>query len=238
MTRTIYFYFLLILLPLTSIAAKNSEYDDNFYKEEGRLIFKLKGYGIFSSGTQKGFPANNQQGNPANTGKISNTITTGWGLEGSTIVFFNDNIASELNLGLQIQNVSSTALEKVGKGYGANGYTSVKKGKVYGVPIGLNFQYYPFPFGGISPYIGAGYSAIFKFSDSKAFKLHHAHGPVLQVGVDIIARNDSIFTIEVKKYFLKDRFTYKSSFLGGNNPVKSSVKSDPWVISAGLGIKF
>ena len=80
------------------------------------------------------------------------------------------------------------------------------------------------------------------YTSSKAIKVSTGYGPVAQIGVDFISKDDTLFTFDIRKYFLKSNVTFKKSLLGPNNPAISDIRSkvdwSPLVISAGFGFKF
>jgi outer membrane protein len=110
---------------------------------------------------------------------------------------------------------------------------------IYSVPGTFTFQYHVAPFGGFSPYLGAGYSLAYFYTNNKNIRVNKFTGaPVVQAGVDFIAQDNTLITLDVKKYFLTKDVYYKSSFSGRPSDLKSKLKLDPLVISAGVGFQF
>ena len=60
---------------------------------------------------------------------------------------------------------------------------------------------------------------------------------VLQAGIDFVSKDDTIFTFDVRQFFLKSKVTFKSGFLNAPS-VNSTVNWNPLVISAGVGFKL
>jgi len=211
----------------------SDDYDSNYYKEEGSILFKVRGSGIFTKGKLKGLPAATQP-NPI---KVGNLISNGYGIEGSTTVFFTKNIAGELGLGLQLYKTSSSGINAVGKNYSAKP-TEGKKKNIYAVPVSLMFQYHIAPYGAIRPYVGAGYQYTWMVSKAKQFAINSGSGYALQAGVDFALTDDTLISFDVKRYQLEPKVKFKDSFLKGTQGVTSKVKINPIVVSLGMGWKF
>jgi outer membrane protein len=214
----------------------DNDYASNYYAAEGSILFKLRAMGIISKSKAKNFPpVRNKPGvSPGNF------ISNGYGAEGTTTVFFSDNIGAELGLGVSIFKTSSSALKAAQTNYGRSTLL-MKRKDVYGIPLSLMVQYHIAPFGAIDPYLGLGYQGIYFFTKSREYKLGNAHGPAFQVGLDFKLRDDTVFNIDVKRYNLQPKLTYGSKFLGFSDsvqPISGKIKIDPIIVSVGLGFKF
>ncbi len=221
-----------------ALAAKSGDdYDSNYYKEEGSIIFKVRGSGIFTKGSMKGLPAPTSTKGKASPSKVGNLVSNGYGVDGSTTVFFAKNIAAELGLGLQLYKTSSGALGAIGNNY-SNNPVSAKKKNIYAVPASLMLQYHIAPFGAIRPYVGAGYQYTWMLSKASQFSLNSAHGYALQAGVDFALSDDTLISFDVKRYQLEPKVKFKDSFLGAGNGFTSKVKINPIIVSLGMGWKF
>ncbi len=145
--------------------------------------------------------------------------------------FVADNIGIELIAATTKHNVVG-----VGTALGA----SADLGSAWLLPPTLSLQYH-MPVGnnsGIKPYVGAGINYTFFYSEKEAggaitdFNLKDSVGFSLQVGTDIELTENTFFNVDVKKLFLST----DAEINGG--AVTADVKIDPWIIGAGIGMKF
>lgn len=217
-------------------SAASGDYYANYYEDEGDLLFKLRGFYLTTASKPKGFPPS-----VASKEKPGSLVQLGYGIDTATTYFFTDNIAAELSLGIGMMKVKRSALNKaslLGDGTG----TGDKNNQIIIVPAAATIQYHVAPFGGVRPYVGGGIHGTYMYTRSKAIKVSTSYGPVAQMGVDFIAKDDTLFTIDIRKYFLKSNVTFKKSLLTSNDPnikdIRSKVDWNPLVISAGFGFKF
>lgn len=214
--------------------AENNDYEANYYEDEGRLLFKVKAQWLPNlSSAAKGLRAPDKA-DAHNAGKL---LSSGIGLESSTAIFFNDNIAAELSLGIAGIQVNLPHISAIHNNYNATSAQDLvlsKKGNyIYLIPVSITGQFHIAPFGAIRPYVGAGYHGAYIFTPSKYLKVGNGHGPVLQLGVDLVARDDTLITLDVKQYFLDPKVTYKNV-----QNVSGTVKINPLNISVGIGFKL
>lgn len=223
-----------LLFALDSFASAKNDYNSGAYRDEGNILVKFRGSFLYTKGTNKGLPAARNP-NPVKQGHMLNN---GFGIENANTVFFTDHIAAELALGLHFYNTSRTSLKAISTNYG-NGADAGKKRYLVGLPLSFTMQFHLAPFGAIRPYIGGGYSGTYFFSRAKEYKVGMGHGAVFQAGMDIVMTDDNLITVDIKKYSLAPKITYKSSFLGaGYNAFSSKLKIDPWIFSVGIGFKL
>ncbi len=216
--------------------AASGDYYSNYYEDEGDLLFKLRGFYLTTSSKPKGFPAS-----VSTKEKPGSLVQHGYGIDTATTYFFTDNLAAELSLAIGMMKVKGSALSKaasLGDGTGNGG----KNNQIIIVPAAGTIQYHVAPFGAIRPYVGGGIHGTYMYTRSKAIKVSTGYGPVVQIGVDFISKDDTLFTFDIRKYFLKSNVTFKKNLLGPNNPAISDIRSkvdwSPLVISAGFGFKF
>ncbi len=223
----------LSLPSLASEALDNDDKDLDYYTDEGRLLFKIRGFGAITAGKLKSMPA------PTNAVALrgKNLVRNGFGIDTATVVFFNDNIASELSLGFGVLRAKDSTISNISASYGAGNYKSKRK-DIYMIPLTLTAQYHIAPFGAIRPYVGAGYHGAYLFTKSKAFKINNGHGPVLQVGVDFVAKDDTLITFDIRQYYLKTKVIFKDGLVGNNRGFSSKTELNPLVFSVGLGFKL
>lgn len=219
--------------------SEKKNYSSSFYPdEEGSLLFKIRVlYGI-TKAKPSGLPDMYNAGNKA-PGKLSDG---GYGADVAMTIFASDNFAAEVALGFIYHKAKSSTLEAMVNAYGTNapGYER-KKNLFYMIPASLAVQYHVAPFGGIRPYVGAGYSGVFMHTHSSVFRLNNAHGPLIQAGIDFICKDDTLFTLDVRKYFFYSKITFKGSFLSRSlnaRDLSAKMDWDPLVISLGFGFKF
>ncbi len=235
--RIIYAIILSTIVATANIAfAASGDYYANYYEDEGDLLFKVRGFYLSTSSKPKGFPAS-----VSSKEKPGSLVQHGYGVDTATTYFFTDNIAAELSLGIGMMKVKGSALSKaaaLGDGTGVGG----KNNQIIIVPAAGTIQYHVAPFGAIRPYVGGGIHGTYMHTRSKAIKVSTGYGPVVQLGIDFISKDDTLFTFDVRQYFLKSNVTFRKSLLGPNNPaitdIRSKVDWNPLVISAGFGFKF
>jgi outer membrane protein len=223
-----------IVTTLFVFNAVAKEYKHSYYQDEGALLFKIRGTYLNTKAKLTNFPDS-----VANRPKPQSFAQNGYGFDTALTYFFSDNIGVELSTGVGVIRVKKSALESASINFGDGSGKSGKNNDVYYIPASATAQYHIAPFGGLRPYVGVGYNGTFMYTNSKAIKISSGHGPVLQVGVDFVFKNDAIFTFDIRQFFLKSKVTFKKSFLGGGAPdISSNVNWDPTVISAGFGLKF
>ena len=221
---------------VTNFAFANSNisnYNSDYYEDEGQLLFKIRGFYASTSAKPKSLPAQTN----ANAKAPSKLVKSGFGFDIATTYFVSDNIAAELSLGAMLFRVKSSALEEIFNAYGRGAKKISKNNELYMIPLAATLQYHIAPYGGVRPYVGAGFSATYMYSRSKAYKSKPGYGPVLQAGVDLVSRDDTFFTFDVRQYFLSSKLTYKDDFLGGKS-ITSKVTWNPTIFSAGFGFRL
>lgn len=139
--------------------------------------------------------------------------------------FLTDNLAIEA-----IAGTTQHEVKAVGPG------TDVKVHETWVLPPVVSLQYHFAPQAKVSPYVGAGinYMIFYGGDDENGFKvdIDDGFGYALQAGVDVALQGRWSANLDVKKVF----FETDASINGG--ALKTKVKLDPWVLSAGLGYKF
>ncbi len=235
-TKNLVVFFLISLISINSFADKDEDinnYDADYYGNEGNLVFKIRGAGIKTQGAAK-TPPSSTIPKPVAVGSFTEV---GYGLEASTSIFFSPNIAAELSLGFEVLRIKATHLANVAHNNQGNTDGVKKRRELYTMPLTLLGQYHIAPFGSISPYIGGGYHGTYMLTKSKAFKVKNGFGPVLQVGIDFYAKDDTLINVDIKQYFLNTKVDYKEALVG-KKTVSSKIKFNPLVISVGVGFKF
>jgi len=139
--------------------------------------------------------------------------------------FFTDNVAVEVIAGTTKHTVTAKGPT-----------TDVKVKETWVLPPVVSLQYHFAPTAKVSPYVGAGvnYMIFYNGSDKNNFDLDidNGFGFALQAGVDVAVSGPWSANVDVKKVF------FETDATDNRNGVKSKVKLDPWVVSAGFGYKF
>lgn len=200
--------------------------------KSGDIQFKLLGTYVAPDGKIKdvkldaiGLPAGTQA-------KANDNITPTVAIE----YFVSDNISVETIAGVTQHDVD-------GRGALA-GAELVADAKI--VPATLTLKYHFGQDGGVKPYIGAGPS-YFIFIDEKPGattrtlgatrqKMNDTLGLALQAGIDVPVNDKGLsVTLDAKRYFLRPTARW---FAGNTEVLRTRHKLDPWVISAGVGLRF
>lgn len=112
-------------------------------------------------------------------------------------------------------------------------------GTVWLLPPTLTLQYHFSPEGEIRPYVGAGINYTFFYSPTPPPALAPIHyqdhiGFALQAGVDIPFGEDGyFFNLDVKKIFLPTKIRATPTSV-----ITADANLDPWIIGAGVGLRF
>ncbi|HJD56454.1 MAG TPA: outer membrane beta-barrel protein [Rickettsia endosymbiont of Pyrocoelia pectoralis] len=210
------------------------DYDNvPYYENEGALVFKMRLGGVFVDAKQKGLPAPTSK-TPVSVGEL---VKNGYGGDVSTTIFFNNYLATELSLGFNALRTKYTTLANVAHNYGRDVTNLGKSKPIYMIPATITGQFHIAPYGGIRPYIGAGYHGSCLFTQANGLKVRNGHGPVGQIGVDFYAKDDTLINIDVRQFFLNPKLEYKPNLVG-TQKVTSKVKLNPLVVSVGIGFTF
>lgn len=136
--------------------------------------------------------------------------------------FFTDNLSADLIAGVTRHTIRNSAAGRVAS--------------VSLLPPTLTVLYHFDPNGPIRPYLGAGLNyTIFYDADSALpqIKFKDNVGYALQGGVDLPVGNGPYFlNFDVKKLFLN------TSVSASGGAVRAHASLDPWLIGAGVGIRF
>jgi outer membrane protein len=153
--------------------------------------------------------------------KVSDDVIPSLGIE----YFATDHLAVDLTLGTSQHQISA-------QGTGLNADVH----KTWVLPPVLTAQYHFNPKGRFSPYLGTGpnYMVFYSGQDQNGFKvkLKDGFGWAVQGGADYAIAGPWTLNVDVKKVF----FTTKADI--DNGALASTVRLDPWVVSAGVGYRF
>ncbi|WP_250311925.1 OmpW family outer membrane protein [Rickettsia endosymbiont of Oedothorax gibbosus] len=238
-TKKLGVFLLMSCVSISSFANHDSadndygaDYNANYYENDGGLLFRMRAIGIKSSAKQTDFP-NATVKDPVSIGTFAEN---GYGIEASTSVFFANYVAAELSLGFDVLRNKNSNLKNVAYNYGTNPEEVAKRRALYMIPLTVTGQYHIAPFGAIRPYIGVGYHGAYFVNSSKGCTVRNGHGAVLQLGVDLYAKDDTLINLDIKQYFLNTTVEYKSPLV--RKPISSKVKFNPLMIAIGVGFRF
>lgn len=113
------------------------------------------------------------------------------------------------------------------------------------LPATVTLKYH-FDLGGVKPYIGAGPTRFFIFSEgvgadaarlrATRVDLSDEFGLALQAGLDLPLNDRGLgFSLDAKRYFVN---TTASFFAGSTLALQTEHKLDPWVVSGGISYRF
>lgn len=139
--------------------------------------------------------------------------------------FVTDNVALDLTLGTSRHKINA-----VGTGVDVNVHDT------WVLPPVLTVQYHFNPKGRLSPYVGTGPNYMLFYSGENkngyTVKLKDGFGWATQAGVDYAVGGRWAANLDVKKVFFSTDADINSGAL------KSKVKLDPWVVSAGFSYRY
>lgn len=204
--------------------------DDN----DMSILLKAKIGGTYVNGEIKDLP------DPTSTSpeKIEKIFNYGISGNASATVFLTSSLAGEVGVGVSYLNLNKSAFENIANNYEGT-FDKTKSEGEFIIPSYLTAQYYFAPYGGIRPYIGAGYHFTFSTTKSKKYKIENSSGPVIQSGVDFVFADDTYLTLDVKYLMMEPKIKYDKSFIQKNEkPVSGKLKLNPVFIGIGLGFKL
>src|SRR5690606_1551755 len=113
------------------------------------------------------------------------------------------------------------------------------------IPATLTLKYHFNP-GGLSPYLGVGPALFLFFGEDPGstavalgaddFELSNELGVALQAGIDIPVNDRGLsVSLDAKRYFIG---TTARWYAGGTKVIETKHDLDPWVLSAGIGLRF
>jgi outer membrane protein len=183
-------------------------------------------------------------------GKIQGVKLDRIGLPAGTQTKANDNVIPTvaieyfLSNNLSVETIAGVTQHDVdGRGPLA-GAGLVSNAKI--VPATLTLKYHFGKAGGIRPYVGAGPS-YFIFIDEKpgataralgatSQKINDTVGFAMQAGVDVPVNDKGLFvSLDAKRYIMRPLASWSA---GGVEVLRTRHRLDPWVVSAGVGLRF
>jgi outer membrane protein W len=217
---------------VNNIKENYNEIAGTYKHDSGSVSFKAKAFYTYMSTDQE----MSKPPTVADPKLVNGLITTILGADTAATIYFNSNIAFEMGAGFAWIKSDTKILENISSNYGITPKISAIS-DMYMIPITAIFQYHIAAFGGFCPYIGLGYHGNYFINSSENFKIDNNHGPVIQLGINFINKDDTIFTLDIKKYFVTNIVTYSEKVVEKNN-ITSKMKANPLSISLGVGFKF
>ena len=164
------------------------------------------------------------------SGTLSGAPTVGVAVDGDTQLFANVTYMLQDNLGLEL--LAATPFTHT---ISATGALSGDIAKVKQLPPTLSLQYHFSPASNVRPYVGAGINYTTFFDEEataviSSISLDDSWGLAVQAGLDIDMNKDWFFNADVRYIDIETTAT--------TNLGTVDVTIDPWVISAGVGLRF
>ena len=182
-------------------------------------------------------------------GAITDVDTDIVGLPAGTQTKANDNVVPTLAIeyfvtnAFSVETICCLTQHDVDGTTGLPGTELVADAKL--VPATVTAKYH-FDLGGAKPYVGAG-PAYFIFIDEKPgaatiplgvtdFDLSDELGFALQAGIDVPVNDAGLMvSLDAKRYFIDTTARWHA---GDTLAIRTEHRLDPWVLSAGMGLRF
>lgn len=181
-------------------------------------------------------------------GEIDSVELDTVGLPVTTQTEANDNVVPTLAIeyffspNLSLETICCVTQHDVDATAGLAGVELVSDAKL--VPATLTVKYHFNP-GGVSPYLGAGPTYFLFFDEEPGAAtgalgitdqdLSNELGFALQAGIDIPVSRNFAVSFDAKRYFVGTTATF---YAGNTVIIETEHKLDPWVLSAGVGVRF
>lgn len=183
-------------------------------------------------------------------GKIDHVQTDLVGLPAGTQTKANDNFVPTLAIeyfvtpNLSLETICCLTQHDVDATAGLPGAELVADAKL--IPATLTLKYHFGTGTAIQPYVGAGPTYFLFISDKPGaaavglgaddFKLDDAFGFALQAGIDVPLDDNGVnLSLDAKRYFVS---TDAHWYVAGTEVIGTQHQLDPWVLSAGVGLRF
>ena len=198
---------------------------------EGKLQIKAFATGVLPSGEITEVRTNLVGAPATSDSRASDSVVPTLAVE----YFFSPNVSVETICCVTPHDVT-------GRG-GLNGAALVNDAII--LPATVTLKYH-FDLAGVKPYIGAGPTRFFIFSEgvgadaarlgATRVNLSDSFGAVVQAGIDVPLNDRGLgFSLDAKRYFVG---TTASFYAGNTLALRTRHKLDPWVVSGGLSYRF
>lgn len=182
-------------------------------------------------------------------GKIDQVNTDLVGLPANTQTEADDNYVPTLAIeyflspALSLETICCVTQHDVNGTTGLPGAELVSDAWLIPATVTLKYHFNP---GAISPYIGAGPSYFLWFGEDPGsaavaagatdLEMSDELGLALQAGIDVpLGDNGIALSLDAKRYFIG---TTARWYAGATKVIETEHQLDPWVLSAGVGLRF
>lgn len=200
-------------------------------KADGKLQVKLLGTAVLPDG------------------EIDSIETDLVGLPAGLRTKANDNVVPTVALeyffspAVSVEAICCVTQHDVDGTTGLPGAELVSDAKLIPATLTLKYHFNP---GGLSPYLGVGPALFLFFGEDPGstavalgaddFELSNELGVALQAGIDIPVNDRGLsVSLDAKRYFIG---TTARWYAGGTKVIETKHDLDPWVLSAGIGLRF
>jgi outer membrane protein len=183
-------------------------------------------------------------------GKITKVVNNTLGVPATTQSAASDSVVPTLAVeyfvspNLSIETICCVTPHDVNGRGGLNGAKLVNDAII--LPATVTLKYHLPLGGGIKPYVGAGPTHFFIFSEGVGadaaklgvtkVNLSNDFGVAVQAGVDVPLNDKGLgFSLDAKRYFVN---TTASFYKGTALSLQTEHKLDPWVVSGGISYRF
>lgn len=213
---------------------KENDYYANCYDDtENSFLFKIRGFYAATYAKMSGLAV------PTSYGVLKNEKLAqhGYGFDAAMTIFVTDYIAEEISLGLGFYKIKSLALLDAATTYGAGILNLGKRNQIFIVPVTFATQYHAVLGERLKPYIGIGLNGPHMHTCSRAIKVDNGFESALQVGVDFISKDGTLFILDIRQYLLRSKVKFNKSYLGTDG-INLKVVWNPIVVSTGFGFEI
>ena len=181
----------------------------------GQFHLRLRGLGVMPDASARISVADTNIGSATH-------VTASLMPEADLTYFITDKIAVEAIAAVTKHTVSNSIAGRVSS--------------VWLLPPTVTAQYHFDPVGIVQPYVGAGVNYTFFYDPKSALApigFKNSFGWALQAGVDVPVGDGPYFlNLDVKKVFMG------TNVRAGGGTVQASARLNPWLVGAGIGVRF
>ena len=201
---------------------------------QGKWQIKLLGTGVLADGKVKNDDAGLVASGAVRNTKANDNVVPTVAIE----YFFTPNVSLETICCVTGHHVTIS-------GGSLKGVVAVDNVQI--VPATFTAKYH-LPLGPIKPYVGVGPTLFLMLNDRPSAavrtlgvtrtKMSSELGVAAQAGVDIALMKGYSLSLDAKKYWVSTDATFYAPSLASGIALKTSHKLNPWVLSAGVAMRF
>lgn len=209
------------------------------HAEDNRMYIKCSYIGLSATAAPKSYatPVVATSGTTAPTSKL---LKNGWGGGIAVNMFVSDKFAFEGGVNLMRLHTKMANIAEFYTYYGMD--DTIKRSNSYLVPIYVVGQWYPAPFGAIVPFFGVGGHFTYAKRKSRLYSMKNERGLVVQFGFNVVFRDDSMLTLEVKKFTFATNLTYNPKLVSDSNNTSDilthRLSINPLALGIGYSMRF